>query len=190
MSESTSVPDTPEPRNDTEVARPPNFELRNAGAGPDPLTLEHVTSEVDFAILLLLRDYHCPKCRAQVQRVESKAEEFDAGDAAVIAILPDTYERAVDWQESYDLSFPLLADPGGDVNDEYDQPTRFGALGRLHDFIGRMPKAVVLDLRGDAEVAHSYEGSTPADRPQIEDLFDTVEDLQAGFVFDCDLVEC
>ncbi|MEF8855398.1 MAG: hypothetical protein V5A24_07915, partial [Haloarculaceae archaeon] len=65
MSESSSVPEAREPQDDTAVARPPNFELRNAGAGPDPLTLDRIASEVDFAIFLLLRDYHCPKCRAQ-----------------------------------------------------------------------------------------------------------------------------
>ncbi len=168
----------------------PDFELRNAGAGPDPLSLARVAETVDFAILLLLRDYHCPKCRAQVQRVAEKAQDIERGDAAVIAVLPDAYERAQSWQTSYDLPFPLLADPGADVNDEYDQPTRFGAIGRLHGLVGRMPKAIVLDLRGDREVAYTYEGSTPGDRPEIEDLFAQVDDLKAGFVFDCDLVEC
>jgi peroxiredoxin Q/BCP len=169
---------------------PPDFELRNAGAGPDPLSLADVDEAVDFAILLLLRDYHCPKCRAQVQRVAEKAQNIERGDAAVVAILPDTYERAASWQADYDLPFPLLADPGAEVNDEYDQPTRFGVVGRLHDVIGRMPKAIVLDLRGDAEVAYAYEGSSPADRPEIEHLFDQVDDLKEGFVFDCDLVDC
>ncbi|MEF8813031.1 MAG: hypothetical protein V5A55_04345 [Halovenus sp.] len=55
---------------------PPAFELRNAGVGPDPLSLERTAELVDFAILLLLRDYHCPKCRAQVQRVDDLREEF------------------------------------------------------------------------------------------------------------------
>ena len=169
---------------------PPSFTLRNAGAGPDPLSLERIAAEVDFAVLLLLRDYHCPKCRAQVQRVAEKADTLERGDAAVVAILPDTVERARSWQASYDLPFPLLADPGGEVNDEYDQPRRFGVFGKLHDVIGRMPKAVVLDLRDGAEVAYSYEGSSPRDRPEIEELFETVDDLKAGFVFDCDLVDC
>jgi peroxiredoxin Q/BCP len=169
---------------------PPAFELRNAGIGPDPLSLGTVADLVDFAILLLLRDYHCPKCRAQVQRVAEKAGTVQRRDTAVIPVLPDSYEKARSWQEEYDLPFPLLADPDGDVGEQYDQGRRFGALGQLHDVIGRMPKAVVLDLQGTPEIVEAYEGSSPGDRPQIEELLDTVDDIREEFVFDCELVEC
>ena len=168
----------------------PQFELRNAGVGPDPLSLSAIADAVDFAVLLLLRDYHCPKCRAQVQRVAAKAEQLERNDTAVVPILPDSYEKAADWQSEYDLPFPLLADPGGDVGDEYDQPRRFGALGRLHDLIGRMPKALLLDLRGDPEIVSAHEGETPADRPDIEGLLARVDEMRESFVFDCSLVEC
>lgn len=168
----------------------PEFELRNVGVGPDPLSFSTVADLVDFAILLFLRDYHCPKCRAQVQRVAEKAETLDRRDTAVIPILPDSVEKARAWQDDYDLPFPLLADPGGDVGDQYGQQRRFGVFGRLHDVIGRMPKAVVLDLRAEPRLIDAYEGSTPGDRPRIEDLLDSVDELRDSFVFDCDLVEC
>lgn len=168
----------------------PEFELRNVAIGPDPLSLSTVANMVDFAILLFLRDYHCPKCRTQVQRVARKAETLDRRDTAVIPILPDSVEKAQDWQDDYDLPFPLLADPGGETGDQYGQQRRFGVFGKLHDVIGRMPKAVVLDLRGEATLVDAYEGSTPGDRPKIEELLESVDDLRESFVFDCDLVEC
>ena len=169
---------------------PPSFELRNAGIGPDPLSLEQTQEMVDFAIVLLLRDYHCPKCRAQVQRVAEKAETVQRRDTAVLPILPDSYEKAQDWQEMYDLPFALLADPGGEVGADYDQTRRFGVFGKVHDLIGRMPKAVVLDLRRDPVLVDGYDGSTPGDRPSIESLLEGVDELREEFVFDCDLVEC
>ena len=169
---------------------PPAFELRNASIGPDPLSLETVSELVDFAILLLLRDYHCPKCRAQVTRVAEKAETIQRRDTAVIPVLPDSYEKAQSWQEEYDLPFPLLADPDGAVGETYDQNRRFGVFGRLHDVIGRMPKAVVLDLRSEPTIVEAHDGNTPGDRPPIEGLLATVDDLREEFVFDCELVEC
>lgn len=169
---------------------PPSFELRNAGIGPDPLSLEMTSDLVDFAIVLLLRDYHCPKCRAQVQRVAEKAENIQRRDTAVLPVLPDSHEKAAQWQDEYDLPFPLLADPAGKVGDDYDQPRRFGVFGKVHDVIGRMPKAVVLDLRDDPVIVDDHDGSTPGDRPSIESLLETVDDLREEFVFDCDLVEC
>jgi len=168
----------------------PEFELRNAGVGPDPLTLADLQGSADFAILLLLRDSHCPKCRAQVTRVAEQADLAQQRGAAVVPVLPNRYEKATAWQERYDLPFPLLADPAGDLGDGYDQPRRFGALGRLPDLIGRMPKAVVLDLRTEPTIVDTYEGTTPGDRPELSRLFDAIDELRDAFVFDCELVEC
>ena len=175
----------------TEETATPSFELPNVGVGPDPLSLAQITETADFAVLLLLRDYHCPKCKAQVQSVAEQARSFAELNAAVVPILPDEREKAADWQDSFDLPFRLLADPGKEVAEKYDQPTRFGALGQLHDFIGRMPETVILDTRdGDPEIVYAYEGETPGDRPDVETMVAEVEEPQEAFVFDCDLVDC
>ncbi|WP_254839081.1 redoxin domain-containing protein [Natronomonas marina] len=160
-----------------------DFELSNVAAGPDPFRLSEVASDegVDAVVLLFQRDYHCTKCRSQVQDVAARYEEFEAEDAVVAAVLPEPDDRAADWQDSYDLPFPLLADASKAVSDEYDQPTRFGALGSLHDLVGRMPKAVVFDARsGTPEVAAVDEGSTPADRPDVEAFLAAVRDLDSA----------
>jgi peroxiredoxin Q/BCP len=169
---------------------PPEFELPNAGVGPDPLSFDDIVELADFAILLFLRDYHCPKCRAQVNRAAEHAERIKGRGAAVVAILPDSHERAQDWQEKYDLPFPLLADPARETGEAYDQERRFGVFGRLHDFVGLMPKAVVLDVRDRPEVIASHQGSSPGDRPEMADLLSAIDDLRDTFVFDCELVEC
>jgi peroxiredoxin Q/BCP len=170
---------------------PPEFELPNVGVGPDPLSLARIGERADFAILLLLRDYHCPKCKSQVQTVAKQAQSFAELNAVVVPVLPEPRDRAAEWQESFDLPFPLLADSEKDVAEKYDQPTRFGALGQLHDMIGRMPESVILDTRNDGpEVVYTYEGETPGDRPDVETLLAEVDALQESFVFDCDLVDC
>lgn len=168
----------------------PDFELRNAGVGPDPLTFSNITELSDFTIMLFLRDYHCPKCRAQVNRVAEKAELVEGRGAAVVPVLPDSYEKAEAWQNRYELPFPLLADPAGKLGNEYDQPRRFGVFGRLHDVIGRMPKAVLLDTRGRPRIIEAHEGSSPRDRPELEQFLDSIDEIGDAFVFDCELVEC
>jgi len=168
----------------------PEFELRNAGVGPDPLTFSDIAEFADFAIMLFLRDYHCPKCRAQVNRVAEKAEIVKGRGTAVVPVLPNSYEKAENWQDKYELPFPLLADPAGELGDAYDQKRRFGAFGKLHDVIGRMPKAVLLDLRAEPRLLEAYDGSTPGDRPELEELLDSIDEIRNAFVFDCELVEC
>ena len=96
----------------------------------------------------------------------------------MVSILPEPVERARSWQESYDLPFPLLADPDSAVSDAYDQPVRFGVLGSLHDLVGRMPVAMIVDVRGEEpRIAYTYEGRMPADRPEIDDLLDQLRQL-------------
>jgi peroxiredoxin Q/BCP len=171
--------------------RPPDFELPNVGVGPDPLSLDRIGDLADFAIVLLLRDYHCPKCKAQVQTVAKQAQSFAELNAVVVPVLPEPRSRAAEWQEAFELPFPLLADPEKDVAEKYDQPTRFGALGQLHDLVGRMPESVVLDVReADPAVVYTHEGETPGDRPDVETLLSEVDAVQESFVFDCDLVDC
>jgi peroxiredoxin Q/BCP len=63
-------------------------------------------------------------------------------------------------------------------------------FGQLHDLIGRMPKAVVLDLRAEPTIIEAHDGANPGDRPPIEELLDSIDDLREEFVFDCELVEC
>ena len=159
----------------------PDFELPNVAAGPDPFSLHDVAAapETDAVVLLFQRDYHCGNCRKQVQAVAGRHDEFEALNATVASILPEPVDRAREWQDSYDLPFALLADPETDVSDAYDQPVRFGVLGSLHDLVGRMPVAMVLDTRsGEPVVAYTYEGRMPADRPEVDDLLAEIRTLR------------
>ncbi|GAA0553024.1 redoxin domain-containing protein [Halorubrum ejinorense] len=167
---------------DAAVERVPDFELPNVAAGPDPFSLAAAAADpdTDAIVLLFQRDYHCGNCRKQVQVIAERYDEFAALNASVVSILPEPVERAREWQSSYDLPFALLADPDADVSDAYDQPVRFGVLGSLHDLVGRMPVAMVLDVRsGEPVVAYTYEGRMPADRPEIDDLLAEIDSLRA-----------
>lgn len=156
------------------------FELENAGADASPFSLETVLSDddVDAVVLLLQRDYHCRKCRDQVQAVAERYDEFEAENALVVSVLPEPVERVRNWQESYDLPYPLLADPTKELGEDLQQPSRFGVLGDLHDMIGRMPEALVVDVRGtEPTTTYVHKGSSPSDRPSIDELLDAVRQL-------------
>lgn len=158
-----------------------DFELPNVAAGPEQFQLSAAAEDpdTDAIVLLFQRDYHCTKCRRQVQSIADRYDEFESANALVAAVLPEPADRVQNWQDSYDLPYPLLADPEKAVGDEYDQPTRFGLLGSLHDLVGRMPLAVVFDTRsGDPELAEAIEGRTPADRPSVDDLLESARSPQ------------
>jgi peroxiredoxin Q/BCP len=152
------------------------FSLPNVGPGPDPVTLSTLAAEHDFALLLFQRDHYCTNCRQQVQSVADRYEEFAATDTEVVSIVPEPPEKVSEWQDSYDLPYPLVADPETEAGDAYDQPVRFGFLGNLSDFIGRQPEAVLVDLRDAPEIVWQYRSKTTFDRPDIDELLDAIDD--------------
>jgi peroxiredoxin Q/BCP len=155
----------------------PDVTLPNVGSGPDPFTFaEFVAGDLDFLLVLLQRDYYCTNCRKQVRQVRDRYEEFRSRNAAVVSIVPDPPEEVATWQAQYDLPFPLLADPEATVGETYDQPVRFGFLGQWSDFLGRMPEAVLLDVRDDPEIVWTHRGRSTFDRPSIDDFLDRIDE--------------
>jgi len=153
-----------------------DFSLPNVGSGPDTLSLADLSAEVNGVVVLLQRDYHCGNCRSQVQAVADRYGEFQDRNVEVISVVPEPPDRVRDWQDSYNLPFPLLADPDKTVGEAYDQPVRFGCLGDLSDLLGRMPKAILLDTReGFPRVVYSHEGSSTWDRPETDDLLAAID---------------
>jgi len=155
------------------------FSLPNAAAGPDPYVLADRPDDVAFVVLFFQRDYYCTECRKQIQRLADHVEAFRERNAEVVSVLPEPLEQAESWQTQYDLPYPLLADAEAAVGDAYEQPVRFGLLGTLSDFFGRMPEVVVVDRRGDApEVGWQYAGRSTFDRPDVDEVVAAIDDLR------------
>ena len=147
------------------------FSLTNVAAGPDPFSLSALDDDIEFAVLFFQRDHYCTNCRKQVQQLADHVDAFRERNAEVVSIVPEPIERVESWQSSYELPYPLLADPEAEVGEAYDQPVRFGLLGRFSDFFGRMPEVVIVDRRGsEPEIAYVHQGRSTFDRPDIDEL--------------------
>jgi len=155
--------------------------LPNVAVGPDPFSLSALPDDVAFVVLFFQRDHYCTNCRKQVQQLAERIDEFRDQNAEVVSIVPEPIERVESWQESYDLPFPLLADPEIEAGEAYDQPVRFGILGRFSDFFGRMPEVVIVDRRGETPtVEYVHKGSSTFDRPEIGELLTELDELRDG----------
>ncbi|MFC7134650.1 MULTISPECIES: peroxiredoxin family protein [Salinibaculum] len=158
-----------------------DFSLPNVGPGPDPWSLSTVAADHDFVVVYLQRDHLCTNCRKQVQQVADRYADFRDRGAEVVSVVPEPREKVEDWQDSYDLPYPLLADPDVAAGDLFDQPVRFGFLGSISDFLGRMPEVVVLDARdGEPRVAWTYSGRSTFDRPDVDDVLAELDGLREG----------
>ncbi|MFA9515759.1 redoxin domain-containing protein [Halopenitus sp. H-Gu1] len=140
-----------------------DFEGANVGAGPDPFLLSD--AEADLASLFFHRDHFCGNCRTQVKTVVANYETFADAGVEVVSILPEPRDRAAEWVADYDVPYPFIADPDGQIASRYGQRRRFGPIGRRIDLIGRMPEVVLVDLRAEPEILWRYTGDHPGDRP-------------------------
>jgi len=155
--------------------------LPNVAVGPDPFSLSALSGDVEFVVLFFQRDHYCTNCRKQVQALADRIGEFHDRDVKIVSIVPEPVERVESWQASYDLPFPLLADPEIEAGEAYDQPVRFGILGRFSDFFGRMPEVVIVDRRGESTtVEYVHKGSSTFDRPEIDELLAELDTLRGG----------
>ncbi len=108
-----------------------DFSLANVGPGPDPLALSDLVEDHDFVVVYLQRDHLCTNCRTQVQQVADRYEEFRDRGAEVVSIVPEPREKIQSWQESYDLPYPLLADPDAAAGESFDRPSVEDVLDAL-----------------------------------------------------------
>lgn len=155
------------------------FSLPNVAAGADPFSLSSVGDDVDFVVLFFQRDHYCTNCRKQVQQLADHVGAFRERSAEIVSIVPEPVEKVEAWQESYDLPYPLLADSDAEVGEAYDQPVRFGLLGRFSDFFGRMPEVVIVDRRAEPpEIAYVHQGRSTFDRPNSKELLDELDRLR------------
>lgn len=156
------------------------FSLPNVAVRPNPFSLADLPADVSFAVVFFQRDHYCTNCRKQVQGLADRIDEVHERGAEVVSIVPEPVDRVEAWQETYDLPYPLLADPNTESGDAYDQPVRFGILGRFSDFFGRMPEVVVVDRRGtEPTIAYVHKESLTFGRPEIDEILAELDELRA-----------
>lgn len=73
--------------------------------------------------------------------------EFEKRDAQVLAIAPDTMERAQEYFQRHDIPFPCLPDPDRQVYRQYDVKSALVSLGQR-------PGLYILDREGAVRYAH------------------------------------
>ncbi|MFB6135285.1 MAG: redoxin domain-containing protein [Halobacteriaceae archaeon] len=156
-----------------------DFELPNAGPREDPLTLSSLLEdpEVDSVVLLFTSDYFAGHCWRYVKSLVPRYQEFRRWDAEVVVVTPEPRERVASKADAYDAPFPMVADPDHEVCEAYGQPVKFGALGRLHDAIGRMPATYVVDARGDPNFVYLNQGDQHGDYPDVDVLLEQVREV-------------
>ncbi|MCI0436314.1 MAG: thioredoxin-dependent thiol peroxidase [Gemmatimonadetes bacterium] len=97
-------------------------------------------------------------CTAQARGIRDRIAEFDARDAVVLGVSPDSVASHRKFADKYDLPFPLLADVGHTVADAYGVWKEKKLYGRKY----RGNERTTFVIGADGRIEHILPRVTPA----------------------------
>jgi peroxiredoxin len=107
----------------------PEFSLRNT-AGRDVSLAEEL--ETGPALVAVNRGYWCSFCAEQLRTFDDVAEDLRFNDGlSILPVVTSDHPRLVEMRDRFDLTFELLADPDGEVAEQYSgtEQTSHGRTG-------------------------------------------------------------
>ncbi len=100
--------------------------------------------------------------------MRDRIEEFEKRDTQLLAIAPDTLERAQNYFQREEIPFPCLADPDRRVYRQYDVKSALVSLGQR-------PGLFIVD--GEGIVRYAYLGWQQWEIPSVEETLRELDGL-------------
>jgi len=131
----------------------PDFTL-DTDAGT-PLTLSALRGR--NVVLFFYPKDDTPGCTVEACSFRNALPRFDALDAVILGVSPDSAKKHAKFRQKYDLPYALLADVGHAVADAYGVWQKKKFMGR--EYMGNARTTFVIDRAG--RIAHVFENVKP-----------------------------
>ena len=137
----------------------PDFRL--ADQDGNPVTLSDLRGR--WALVYFYPKADTPGCTAQACSARDHSADYEAANAVVLGVSPDSVDSLRKFADKYGLAFTLLSDEGGKVAQEYGvwvQKNRFG-----RKYFGNQRSSVLVDPEGN--IARVFPNVKPADHDEL-----------------------
>jgi peroxiredoxin Q/BCP len=104
-----------------------------------------------------------PGCTAQACSARDHSADYEAANAVVLGVSPDSVADLRKFADKYGLAFTLLSDPGGQVAQRYGVWVEKHRFGRT--YFGNERSSVLVDPEG--KVARVFENVKPAEHDEL-----------------------
>jgi peroxiredoxin Q/BCP len=104
-----------------------------------------------------------PGCTAQACSARDHSADYEAANAVVLGVSPDSVSDLRAFADKYGLAFTLLSDPGGKVAKEYGVWVEKNLYGRK--YFGNQRSSVLVDPEGN--VAQVFPEVKPAEHDEL-----------------------
>lgn len=105
-----------------------------------------------------------PGCTAEACAFRDAWDRIEEAGAIIVGVSTDDVESHRVFAEEHELSFPLLADPAGEILERYGVPTRLGMAARVTFVIDR-----------DGRIARVFDDVDPA--VHVDEVVQTLLEL-------------
>jgi peroxiredoxin Q/BCP len=104
-----------------------------------------------------------PGCTAQACSARDHSADYEAANAVVLGVSPDSVEDLRKFADKYGLAFTLLSDPGGQVAQQYGVWVEKNNFGKT--YFGNQRSSVLVDPEGS--VARVFPNVKPAAHDEL-----------------------
>ncbi len=113
-------------------------------------------------VLVFYMGHWCPQCQKQLAEYSSRAKDFEAQDATIVAVSTDTPEDASALKDKLGLAFELYVDP------QLEMITKWGVADTSTN-IAR-PSTFIIEQGGT--ISFRRVGDKTSERPSAQELLD------------------
>ena len=104
-----------------------------------------------------------PGCTAQACSARDHSADYEAANAVVLGVSPDSVKALRNFADKYGLAFTLLSDEGGEVAQQYGVWAEKNKFGRT--YFGNERSSVLVDPEGN--VARVFPNVKPAEHDEL-----------------------
>jgi peroxiredoxin len=128
-----------------------------------------------YSVLFFYRGAWCASCQEHLLNFKQNFPKYTAAHIALAAISVDSVEDAAVFNDQWRFPFPLLSDSQFRLVDRYG--LRDPKKGHHQEDISKVA-VVIVDPKGI--ICYKYVGREAWDRPNDDEIIDTVQKIQSG----------
>jgi peroxiredoxin Q/BCP len=137
----------------------PDFTLDDQDGNPVALS----DQRGHWALVYFYPKADTPGCTAQACSARDHSADYEAANAVVLGVSPDSVADLRKFADKYGLAFTLLSDPGGEVAQRYGAWVEKKNFGRT--YFGNERSSVLVDPEGN--VARVFPKVKPAEHDDL-----------------------